>query len=150
MVEGLRLCLWLGMVSLHVGFAGVAGVLLRRAHLPLARPLDRAAAFVHTCLLLLPSTVLVLHYPDWAYPARLGLVLFGLLTVWVSASQPAWTPARLWQRSFGHRYFAAVMLLAAIGGLGLASAAASVAAALVGAAASIAGAASLITAPPRA
>ncbi len=150
MVFGLRLCLWLGMVSLHVGFAGVAGVLLRRAHLPLARPVDGALAIVHTSLLFLPSTVLVLHFPEWPFPYRLGLVLIGLLTVWVAASQPTWTPAGLWQRSFGHRYFAAVMLLAAIGGLGLASAAASAAAAFVGAAASVAGAASLITAPTRA
>lgn len=146
MVLGLRLCLWLGMISLHIGFAGVTGVLLRRAHLPLARPVDGALAVAYTSLLFLPSTVLTLHFPDWPFPARLGLVLIGLLTVWVAASQPTWTPASLWRRSFGHRYFAAVMLLAAIGGLGLASAAAAV----VGAAASIAGAASLITAPRRA
>ncbi len=150
MLIGLRLCLWLGMISLHIGFAGVAGVLLRRAHLPLARPFDRALAVTHTCLLFLPSTVLALSFPDWPFPARLGLALAGLLMVWLAATQPTWTPAGLWQRSFGHRDFAAVMLLAAIGGLGLASAAASAAAAIVGAAASIAGAASLATAPSRA
>lgn len=147
METGLRVCLWLGVAALHMGFAGVTGVLLRRAHLALARPRDGLLAIAYASLLFLPSTVLVLHFPEWSFPARLALVLAGLAAVWVAACQPAWTPASLWRRSFGHRYFAAVMLLAAIWGIGLGSAAASLAAALLGAAASLAGAASLFTAP---
>jgi hypothetical protein len=143
----LRVFLWMGVVALHAGFAGVTGVLLRRACRPLAKPLDAALAVAHTSLLFIPSCVVVLHFPDWPFAAQLGIALAGLLTVWVAALQPRWTPSTLWRRSFGHVYFAGAMGLAAVWGLGLSSTGASLPLTLVGAAACLAGAASLITAP---
>jgi hypothetical protein len=143
----LRVSLWMGVIALHAGFAGVTGVLLRRACRPLARPQDAALAIAHTSLLFIPSCIMVLRLSDWPFVVQLGVALIGLLTVWLAALQPRWTPATLWRRSFGHVYFAGAMALAAVWGLGLSSSGASLPSTLVGTAACVASAASLITTP---
>lgn len=143
----LQVFLWMGVVALHLGFAGVAGVLMRRAHLPGARPVDGNLALVHTTLLFLPSTVLVVNFPEWPFLTRFGLVLLGLAVVWIAAAQPNWTPRPMWHRSFGHRYFALVMALAGVWGLGGSTVLPSLPSTLLGTAACVAGAASFFSAP---
>jgi hypothetical protein len=79
--------------------------------------------------------------------ARLALLLTGIFVVWLGWAQPDWASTRLWQRSFGHHYFAAVMLLTAIWGFGMTLLSGSIVPSLIGAMACAAGIASFSTAP---
>ncbi len=143
----LRLSLWLGIISLYLGFAGVMGVLLRRAVPERSAAFDQLLALTHAFLLYLPASFLVGGLADWPLEARLGLLAAGVGLVWLGAFQPDWLPHRIWKRGFLQRYFAGAMGMAAIWGVGLAYSAQAPAALLVGAAATVAGAASLYTAP---
>ena len=143
----LRICLWLGILSLYFGFAGVLGVLARRAARAGATRADGALVAAHAGLLFIPASVLVLSLAEWPLFLRTALFLAALALVGLAAAQPAWLPSRFWQRPFGHRYFAGAMGLAALWGVGLAFTAQALVPVIVGAAATFAGAASLYTTP---
>lgn len=136
----LALTLSAGVAATYLGFAGVLGVLLRRAQswwLPAA----------HGGLIVLPATVLVLRFEPWPFWFSLLLFAAGALTVALGAIQPDWTPDNLWSLAFGQRYFAATMLVAALWGLSLAMTSPAVMPAALGAAALGAALASLSKAP---
>jgi hypothetical protein len=143
----LQLTLWLGISALYLGFSGVMGVLLRRIW-PIHRQTRyRDLAIVHGLLLFFPTSILILSYPEWSSLGRLALTGTGLTIAALSALQPAWIPKSVWQRAFGHRYFAATMALSALWGFTLSLTTQALVPILVAAAASLAGAASWHTTP---
>lgn len=115
----LQLTLWLGIAAIYLGFAGTFGLLLRKMERH-DRPLHRWLVLLHGGLILLPSTILVLGFDAWPLSLSLTVVLAGAGIVYLGARQPGWTPVQLWHPSFGQRYFAASMALAALWSLALA------------------------------
>lgn len=143
----ITLSLSFGIAAIYLGFAGVMGVLLheiRGSH----SETPRGLAALHGFLIMLPATVVILGFNGW--PAWLSLSLFaaGLAAVVLGATQPAWTPTKLWSLAFGQRYFGAAMLLAALWGISLAWLTPALVPAAVGAAA-LAAAFTSITKAPR-
>jgi hypothetical protein len=141
----IRVSLWAGMAALYLGFAGVMGILIRRARLPSASPFDRSLAAVHAALLFGPASALVVSVPEWPMGLRALILAGGLLTTLLAAAQPRWTPKTLWRRPFGQRYFAAVMALAALWEIGLAISSRTLAPTVMGTAAGVAGTASFLS-----
>jgi hypothetical protein len=130
-----RILLALGVGVLYIGYAGVLGVLVRRARRPQRRTMDIFLAAAHGVLLFLPASVVVLGLGDLPLLVRFILLGLGLAVAAVGWVQPPWTPQKLWRRTFGYRYFALAMGMAAIWGL---SAGMSVTSLALGAAAGIA------------
>ena len=123
------------------------GVLLRRAW-PIHRQTRyRDLAAAHGLLFFLPTSILILSYPEWSLFGRLILTVTGLTVAALSALQPMWIPKIVWQRAFGHRYFAATMALSALWGFTLSLTTQALVPTLVAAAASLAGVASWYTTP---
>ena len=143
----LKLTLWLGVSALYLGFSGVMGVLLRHTWPIHRQTLYRDLAAAHGLLLFFPTSILVLSYPEWSLLGRLILTGTGLTVAALSALQPVWIPKVVWQRAFGHRYFAATMALSALWGFTLSLTNQALVPTLVAAAASMAGAASWHTTP---
>ena len=143
----LQLTLWLGISALYLGFSGVMGILLRRTWPIHNQTLYRDLAAVYGLLLFFPTSILILSYPGWPLLGRLVLTGTGLTVTALSALQPTWIPKVVWQRAFGHRYFAATMALSALWGLTLSLNTQALVPILVAAAASLAGAASWYTTP---
>ena len=143
-----QILLLLGVGTLYIGYAGVLGVLIRRATASPFRPLDGILAFFHGLLLFLPASVLVIRLGELSFVVRWILLIGGLMIVVMAAKQPQWTPQTLWRRSFGRRYFAASMALAAFWSLCMAAAKTNLAPALLGVAAVIACGLCLYWAPP--
>ena len=141
--------LWLGIAAIYLGFAGTFGLLIRRLQ-QRSKPEDRWLALLHGALILLPATVLILGYSAWPVLFSFLIVLIGTGIAWLSTIQPDWTPIRWWQPSFGHRYFAASMALAALWALALAWQRFSLAPAILAAAALTAGLAALTKTPQNA
>ncbi len=141
--------LWLGIAAIYLGFAGTFGLLIRRLQ-QRSQPEDRWLALLHGALILLPATVLILGYSAWPILFSFLIVLIGSGIAWLSTTQPDWTPIRWWQPSFGHRYFAASMALAALWALALAWQHFSLASAILAAAALTAGLAALTKTPQNA
>jgi hypothetical protein len=140
--------LLLGVGTLYIGYAGVMGVLIRRATASPSRLLDGILAFSHGLLLFLPASILVIRLGALSLVVRWILLIGGLIIVAMAAKQPQWTPQKLWRRSFGQRYFAASMALAAFWALCMAAAKPNLAPALLGVAAVIACGLSLRWTPP--
>jgi hypothetical protein len=143
-----QILLLLGVGALYLGYAGVMGVLIRRATSSPSRPLDGLLAFAHGLLLFLPASILVLGLVELSLMLRWILLAGGLVVVAISARQPQWTPQKMWRRSFGQRYFAIAMALAAFWALCMAAAKASLVPALLGVVAAVACGLSLRPAPP--
>ncbi len=143
-----KVFLALGVGALYVGYAGVMGVLIRRATHSKRRTLDIAMAAAHGLLLFLPASTVVLGLVDLSLLVRLCLLGIGLGVAAMGLIQPSWTPEKLWRPTFGYRYFALAMALAAIWGLGAGLMKTSLAPTILGAAAGIACAISLNTTPP--
>ena len=138
-----KILLALSVSALYIGYAGVMGVLIRRAAHSQRRTLDILLAAMHGLLLFLPASVVVLGLAELSLVARLALFIVGLSVATIGLIQPQWTPEKLWQRPSGYRYFALAMALTAIWGLGSAVMTPSLAPTILGAAASIACAISL-------
>ncbi len=138
-----RILLTFGVSALYIGYAGVMGILIRRAVHPQRRTLDIILAILHGLLLFLPASIVVLGLAELLLVVRLALVVVGLSVATIGMIQPPWAPQKLWQRTFGYRYFALAMALTAFWGLGSGFIMASLAPAALGAAASIACAISL-------
>lgn len=112
----LQLSLWLGVATLYLGFAGVMGVLLHMAHQAESET-ARRLAWLHGGLILLPASLFILRLRVWPAAISWSVLAAGGLVLWAATAQPRWTPASLWRRSFGHRYFASAMAFAALWGL---------------------------------
>jgi hypothetical protein len=136
--------LWLGILVLSLGFCGVFGALIRRARR--GSGLAHAQVALFGALVILPSAAIVLGQPGPTLPARLAILLAGVLVVAAVHAQPTWAPDVLWSRPFARAYFGAAMGVTALWELGLALTSASIAPSLLAAAAGVAGAASLATA----
>lgn len=109
----LQSTLWLGIAALYLGFAGVMGVLLRSARQEINT--DRSGlALLHGVLVLIPASLFILRPEIWPLPMALTVLAMGLITMWLGAVQPGWTPPRIWRPSFGQRYFASAMALTAL------------------------------------
>jgi hypothetical protein len=143
-----QILLLLGVGALYLGYAGVMGVLIRRATSSSSRPIDGLLAFAHGFLLVLPASILVLGMVELSLLTRWVLLAGGLIVVILSAKQPQWAPQKLWRRSFGRRYFAIAMALASFWSLCMAAANANLIPALLGVVAAIACGLSLHLAPP--
>ena|GEM_PF-1944250 len=143
-----QLLLLLGVGALYLGYAGVMGVLIRRATSSSSRPLDGLLAFAHGLLLVLPASILVLGLVELSLIMRWILLVAGLIILILGAKQPQWAPQKMWRRSFGQRYFAIAMALAAFWALCMAAAKSSLVPALLGVVAAIACGLSLHLAPP--
>jgi hypothetical protein len=142
----LQLTLWLGIAAIYLGFAGTFGLLLRRWQRG-SQPGDRWLTLLHGILILLPATILVLGFKPWPLLFSLTIILAGGLITYLGTTQPSWTPVRWWQPSFGQRYFAASMAIAALWALAVAWRRISLAPAILAAAALAAALASLTKSP---
>ncbi|MFP3854219.1 MAG: hypothetical protein ACLFWD_08005 [Anaerolineales bacterium] len=142
----LQLTLWLGITAIYLGFAGTFGLLLRKVSRR-DRPLHHWLAILHGGLILLPSTILVLGFDAWPLALSLMLVLAGAGIAYLGARQPGWTPVQLWNPTFGQRYFAVSMALAALWALAFAWQRPALAPAILAAAALAASLASLTKSP---
>jgi hypothetical protein len=138
-----KILLTLGVSALYIGYAGVMGVLVRRAAHSQRRALDIIVAAMHGLLLFLPASVVILGLAELSLVVRLAMFVVGLSVATIGLIQPPWTPEKLWQRPSGYRYFAVAMALTAVWGLGSAVMTPSLSPTILGAAASIACAISL-------
>jgi len=140
--------LLLGVGALYIGYAGVMGILIRRASHAQRRTLYIVLAMTHGMLLFLPASIVVLGLVELSLMVRLSLLALGLVVTAIGMLQPHWIPKGFWQRSFGLRYFAISMALAAFWCLGLGFTKQSLAPTILGTAASIACVVSLTLSPP--
>jgi len=112
-----QLTLWTGIVGLYLAIAGALGAIIRQLF-GRGRPgWDRILAAAYTFLLFSAASAFVLAITEWPDWSRLVLLGGGLFAAWVAAARPIWVPAPLWQPTFGHRYLAGVMALAALWGI---------------------------------
>jgi hypothetical protein len=143
-----QILLLLGVGALYLGYSGVMGVLIRRATHPERQFLDIAAVSAHAFLLFVPASIVLLGLAELSLLVRILILISGVGVAAMGLIQPHWTPEKLWKRTFGYRYFAIAMALAAIWGLGLAFSNNSLPPAILGAAAGLACAVSLNLSPP--
>jgi hypothetical protein len=143
----LRLLLWLGVSVQYLGFAGVMGILLRRAWLASKSPWKIELAAAYGLFLFLPASILVIGLPEWSLWNQVSTLVTGLCVVWLGTTQPSWIPKTIWGRTFGQRFFAGSMALAALWGVGLMLSTQTLAPILVTSGASMAGIASLRALP---
>ena len=127
-----NLLLILGTGTLYLGFCAVLGVLVRQAQLATDRRWT-ALGILHSVLVVLPATAVVLSLDSLPTFVAAVLMVFGAAAIWAGAVRPTWLPSALWQVNFGTRYFASVMAVTAAWGLTLAFRNPSLGAALVGA-----------------
>lgn len=106
----LSFLLWFGIGLLYVGFAAVPGVLLHLARKS-GSPHHWLLLSLHTTLIFIPATVLVLGLNTVPEIVRLAMLGSGALALGVSARQPTWAPLQLWQVHFGRRYFSFAMAI---------------------------------------
>jgi hypothetical protein len=143
----IQLILWLAAAALYLGYAAVLGILIWRARRPGSQAWDRWAALAHALLLFLPASAFIVGQEGASPLLRFSAVLAALAVAALATFQPSWFPHRIWRRTFGHRYFAAAMALAALWGMCLALLyPPALPGAVLGGAAGLAGAASLVTA----
>lgn len=143
----LRLLLWLGVSLQYLGFAGVMGILLRRTWLASRSLWKIELAVAYGLFLFLPASILVIGLPGWPLWSQVFTLAAGLCVVWLSSTQPRWIPKTIWGRTFGQRFFAGSMALAALWGVGLMLSTQTLAPILVTSGASMAGIASLRALP---
>lgn len=139
--------LMLGVGTLYIGYAGVMGILIRRASRTQRRTLDLALAMTYGMLLFLPASIMLLGLVELSLLVRLTLLALGLGVTAIGLLQPPWISKGIWQRSFGFRYFAISMVLAAFWCLGLGFTKQSLAPTILGTVASIACVVSLTLTP---
>ena len=116
----LKITLWVAIIALYLGLAGASGTFLRaliqrgsgEEHLP-----GHRLTAAYTCSLFIAGTALVLGLGEWEIVARLGILMLGVFASVIAFAQPAWIPAALLRRAFGHQYLAGAMALAALWGL---------------------------------
>ena len=110
----LQLSLWTGIVGLYLAIAGALGAIIRQLFGQGRPGWDRILAGGYTFVLFSAASVFVLAITEWPDWARLVLLGVGLFAAWVASARPHWVPAPLWQPTFGLRYLAGVMALAAL------------------------------------
>ena len=113
----LQLSLWSGIVGLYLAIAGALGAILRQAIAKGKPGWDRLLAAAYMFLLFGAASAFVLTVTDWPAWSRLALLAVGLFAAGVAAVRPIWVPAPFWRPTFGHRYLAGAMALAALWGI---------------------------------
>lgn len=146
MIIILQLALWLGIIALYMGFSAVLGILWRWSRHKQESGVV-LLAWAHLILLVIPSLILVLSLPDWPIWFRIGIAILGIAVGSMGLKQPNWTPVWLWNRTFGHLYFALSMVFAATWGLVVGISSLAIPPLLIGIAAVIAGLSSIFTTP---
>jgi hypothetical protein len=104
----LHFSLWSGIVGLYLAIAGALGAIIRQAIAKGKPRWDRLFA---------AASVFVLTVTNWPAWSRLALLAAAMFAAGVAAARPIWVPAPFWRPSFGHRYLAGVMALAALWGI---------------------------------
>lgn len=110
--------LWLGVTALYIGFAGVLGVLLKRA-VSNSTTNDILLSLLHGICLFIPASIFVLWMPESSPWIQTPVFLSGLTSVFLGFKQPNTIPDRLWRRPFVLRYFGTAMIFATLWGLSL-------------------------------
>jgi len=136
-----QLALTIAIGSLYLGFSVALGLLLhdRKAG---ARRSQALPLLAFVLLVYLPATAMVLSFTHWSFAGRLLAAGLGWLAGMLSAAQPAWVPALVWQRGFQRGYLALAMASVTVWGLSTWAVFSSGAAMLIGLAALTAGSSS--------
>ncbi|MEJ2012151.1 MAG: hypothetical protein P8X64_08005 [Anaerolineales bacterium] len=111
-----QISLTLGISSLYIGFSVALGLMLHD-HRSFVRSKRLLPVLGFILLVFIPATAMVLSYTNWSLALRLVVAGSGWMASVLSASQPAWIPALVWERAFQHGYLALAMVMVAIWGL---------------------------------
>jgi hypothetical protein len=130
--------LWLGVISLYLGFAAIQGVLLRTHPQPARAWLSWSAALGYAVLLFIPASVFVTRFLIWPVSLRIVLLSVALVLVWLGRRPTAPIPGEPNDRP-GRLYFGGSMALVALWASAAALSRPSAALILLGAAAILAG-----------
>jgi hypothetical protein len=138
-----QITLTLGIISLYLGFSVALGLMLHDNRVMQVKRFLPVLGFI--LLVFIPATAMVLSYTKWDAPLRLIVAGAGWAAGLLSASQPAWIPSLVWQRTFQRGYLALAMATVAVWGLSAWALFSSGAAMLIGLAALTAGSTSART-----
>jgi len=136
-----RLVLTIAIGSVYLGFSVTLGLLLHDRKSG-ARPSQVLPLLAFVLFVYLPATAMVLSFSHWSLAGRLAAAGLGWLAGVLSAAQPAWIPALVWQRGFQRAYLALAMASVTVWGLSTWAVFSSGAAMLIGLAALTAGSSS--------
>jgi hypothetical protein len=89
------------ILAAYLGFAGVWGVLFRRARE------NMVLIIIYGLLLMMPAALTL----PWQFAVKILVWGISLAVICLFATQPANLPFWLWQRNFAYGYFGVLMLL---------------------------------------
>jgi len=110
--------LWFGVSLLYFGFAGVLGVIVKRARSNPTASLTCLAGLHGTCLFI-PASIFVVWMPESTPWIQIPVFLAGVTISYLAYKQPETIPYRFWERTFALRYFGVAMLFATLWGVSL-------------------------------
>ncbi len=110
--------LWLGVSLLYFGFAGVLGVIVKRAASNSTASMTLLAWLHGTCLFI-PASIFVVWMPESTPWIQIPVFLAGVTISYLAYKQPAIIPYRFWGRTFALRYFGVAMVFATLWGVSL-------------------------------
>lgn len=117
MVHG-SVLLWLGVSLLYFGFAGVLGVIVKRAASNSTASMT-ILAWLHGTCLFVPASIFVVWMPESTPWIQIPVFLLGVSISYLAYKQPDNIPHRFWGRTFALRYFGVAMLFATLWGVSL-------------------------------